>query len=741
MASEEPGTSTAALAEEDEATGRGRLVVVSNRLPVTVRTGKGGLEVQASSGGLVSAMEPVLRRQGGTWIGWAGTHATVEASDLEGARPYDLEPVALTESEVQRYYLGLSNRSLWPLFHSLVPTSHFDRRDWETYDTVNRRFAEATALRVREGELVWVHDYHLLRFPTYLRRLRPDVRIAFFLHIPFPPYDVYRILPWARHALRGLLSCDLVGFHTASYARNFAENAEILMGARVDRETGIVEHGDQVLKVGDFPLGIEFETFEARAKKATKRPKGLPERVVLGVDRLDYTKGIPERLQAFERLLELHPTWRERVTLLQLAVPSRSKVAEYRRLKRTVEEEVGRINGRFATATWVPVRYLHRSVSPDRLAGMYRHGDVGLVTALRDGMNLVAKEFVASRVAEPGVLVLSRMAGAAETMSEAVLVNPYDVDQTARALHRALSMGEDERRSRMVALRARERQNDVHAWVNAFLGAAQERSAETRRLRPPDVERWLEPLSDREHLVIMLAYDGTLTRAVRDGASLEPRMRTALEACVAAPHIEVAIVSSRALVDVRERVGLASAIYSGCHGLEVEGPGLPDFHHDDLDHYRARLPEIAEALEGLREDGTDVEIRGASVVLYHDGVSMERQDAVAAAASRVITEHGFVPRPGPFVIEALPPIPWDKGAAALWILRTLHGPDWPLATGVIYAGDDESDEDAFRALSGFGITARVGSALFRTAADRRLPGPEALRPILEGIADRWSDAS
>jgi trehalose 6-phosphate synthase/phosphatase len=449
----------------------GPLLVVSNRLPFVFQRSEAGSTRRPSPGGLVSAMDPVLRKRGGTWLGWPGGDIDADGTLAQRGDPYRVAPVVLNESEITRYYHGFSNRTLWPLFHSLPARTGFEERDWEAYQRVNLRFANAALEELDSAGLAWIHDYQLMLVPEYLRREMDGGRLGFFLHVPFPCYDIYRVLPWQEELLRGLLACDLVGFQVASYMRNFMECAERILGARVDREYGVIEYGGRRTRVGSFPIGIDCDVFEARAKAPPPPRPTRRERILFGADRLDYTKGIPERIRAVERLLDLHPEYRERVVLLQVAVPSRSQVAEYRSLKREIDELVGRVNGRFATPSWSPIRYIYQSLSQDRLARFYRDADVALVTPLRDGMNLVAKEFVVCQVDDPGVLLLSNLAGAAETMAEALLVNPHDVEGTAGAIHRALCMPREERAERMGSLRARERENDVHAWVNRFLAA------------------------------------------------------------------------------------------------------------------------------------------------------------------------------------------------------------------------------------------------------------------------------
>jgi trehalose 6-phosphate synthase/phosphatase len=714
----------------------GRLVVLSNRLPFRVRKGRHGTEVERSSGGLVAALGPALARHGGTWLGWPGGPLDV-AGKLPSGDGYELAPIALSAQEVKLYYHGLSNRTLWPLMHSFPTRMEVDRSEWEAYEAVNARFAARAAELVEPDALVWIHDYQLMRAAGPLRRARPAARIAFFLHVPFPPHDTFRILPWDRQILRGLLACDLVGFHSPGYASNFMDCAERTLGLRVDRERGVVEHGERTVAVGAFPLGIDYVEVEVRAAAADPVAMGGGERLVLGVDRLDYTKGIPERIRAFVRFLELHPEHVGKVVLLQIAEPSRGEVPEYQRLKREVDELVGAVNGRFGTASWTPIRYVNRSVGPDELAGLYRDAAVALVTPLRDGMNLVAKEYVASQVGEPGVLILSKLAGAAETMREALQVNPYNVDAVADCLHQALTMDPVERIARMRALRVREREHDVHAWLRDFLRAARS-PARIRPVDEEDVEAWLGRELAGRPLALFLDYDGTLAPIVDhpSQARLERGMEDVLAACAARDDTEVSIVSGRAIADVRARLSVTGVAFAGNHGLEVEAPGLPRFEHPDLPHFAERSRQLADWLRKDAEPGVWVEEKGASLTLHFRQADPHRHAAIAGRAHAVIREAGFQARDALCAVEARPPIGWDKGRAVLHLLRERHGPDWSERLRVVYVGDDDTDEDAFRLLLGLGVTFRVGRAERPTLATRRLPNVEAVETLLRWIAER-----
>jgi trehalose 6-phosphate synthase/phosphatase len=714
------------------------LLVVSNRLPVTAYRTSGGIEYKRSTGGLIAALEPMLRERGGTWVGWPGLELRSGEKLPRFQTPFGVHPVRLSEMEVRGFYHGFSNRTLWPLFHSLPDRTRYDRREWESYGRVNARFAEAAATLAAPDTLVWIHDYQLMLAPDRLRALVPGARIAFFLHIPFPPYDVFRLLPWDRDVLRGLLACDLVGFHVRSYARNFLDCVERLLEIPVDRERLLVPYGDRLVGVGAFPLGIDFDVVEARARSAEPAHTSGGERIVFGADRLDYTKGILERIRAFERLLELHPEHRGNIVLLQVTVPSRSQVAQYRDLKRQIDELVGRVNGRFGTESWSPIRYLYRELSPEQLSALYRDADVALVTPLRDGMNLVAKEFVASQVDKPGVLVLSRLAGAAETMPEAVLVNPCNLDGTAAGIEQALSMPEDERRARLEKLRERERRFNVHTWAASFLDAAR---AVQPGLQPPteaQLEEWLSDFVAGHRVALFLDYDGTLTPLCahpRD-AALSPAMRRAVARCAARDDLDVTIVSGRSLADVTAMVGEPRITYAGNHGLEIGAPDLPHFRHPDLPHFESAVRGLGTALEGVATDGAWVEPKGATLTFHFRAVPEILRAPMAARARALIRDAGFQARGAHAAVEARPPIGWDKGQAVVHILRQRYGVSWGERVRVVYVGDDDTDEDALRVLSGLGVSFRVGSPGTPSHATFRLHDVTGVQVLVEWLGRR-----
>lgn len=451
-----------------------RLVVVANRLPVTRVKAERGSRWETSPGGLVSALAPILQARDGSWVGWPGTAGeSLEPFTHDGIRQV---PVTLSRSDLDNFYLGFANSTLWPLFHDAVRWPEYHRHWWWPYREVNERFARAVAATARDDDAVWVHDYHLMLVPGMLRTLRPELQIGFFLHIPFPPPELFGQLPWRRQLLEGVLGADLVGFQTQAGAQNFGRCASRWTDARGDE--GYLELDGRGVNIDGFPISIDAERYAAIARKPETRRRveeirakiGADRKILLGVDRLDYTKGIDRRLRAFETMLERYSNAQDRIAFVQVAVPSRELVPEYAQMRTRIEQTVGRINGTFGTLGSIPVHYDYNNLGLEELVAWYCAADVMVVTPLADGMNLVAKEFVASRVDERGVLVLSEFAGAARELGEAVVVNPHDVDGLANAFEQAIEMPEEQQEQRMRALRSTVEHRNVHIWADSFLG-------------------------------------------------------------------------------------------------------------------------------------------------------------------------------------------------------------------------------------------------------------------------------
>ncbi|WP_229054848.1 trehalose-6-phosphate synthase [Aeromicrobium sp. Leaf350] len=477
------------MASGSDTFGSAEFVVIANRLPVDrVVAPDGSTTWRTSPGGLVTALEPVMRRKGGAWIGWHG------APD-EKLRPFThqglrLVPVHLSESEVVEYYEGFSNGTLWPLYHDVIAPPAFHREWWDAYVTVNRRFAERAAKVAAEGAIVWVQDYQLQLVPAMLRELRPDVRIGFFLHIPFPPTELFQQLPWRREILEGLLGADLVGFQLNGAAGNFIRLVRQRVGHKTHRDSVYLPDG-RVVRANAYPISIDAAGFEELARDPAvvaraaeiRESLGNPRTIVLGIDRLDYTKGLRQRIRAFGELItegSVHP---DDAVFVQVATPSRERVDQYRLLRDEIDRLVGRLNGDVGRIGQPPITYLHASYPREEMAALYRAADVMVVTPLRDGMNLVAKEYVACRYDDRGSLVLSEFAGAAGELKQAYQVNPYDINGMKQAMLDAIKAEPKEQSRRMKGLRKQVMENDIDQWANDFLSDLAP-ATHTKRIRP-----------------------------------------------------------------------------------------------------------------------------------------------------------------------------------------------------------------------------------------------------------------
>jgi trehalose 6-phosphate synthase len=465
-----------------------RLVIVSNRGPYSIRRKESGYRMDRLISGLVTAVEPAILKTGGVWISWGNEDRRMTVSTSHGR--YVVRQIALPSREVSRYYYGFSNRALWPLCHNFLGRTHFNTKQWNSYQRTNQRFADIVLEETSPGDFVWVQDYHLALVPQLVRIQLSHSMIGHFWHTPFPSCEVFSALPWRREVLEGLLGCDLIGFHLKVDVENFLNCCKKILGLRVNRRKGIVFQEDRETRAQPFPISIDFDFFDLKARKSTSIEKALRlqrdlghRKIVIGVDRLDYTKGICERLRAIRRLLERHPNLRGTFTFIQIAVPSRTRVPEYVEEKREIDELVGHINGEFSDGMWIPVRYIYGSLSQEELVSYYLASDIALLTPLKDGMNLVAKEYVASHVDEVGVLMLSEFTGAAEELKGALIVNPYDIEGVAETLRYALSMPLREKRRRMRALRRKIQRNDVFYWLQRFLEAAQPRVISKKKVK------------------------------------------------------------------------------------------------------------------------------------------------------------------------------------------------------------------------------------------------------------------
>ncbi|MCY1016631.1 bifunctional alpha,alpha-trehalose-phosphate synthase (UDP-forming)/trehalose-phosphatase [Pyxidicoccus sp. MSG2] len=717
-----------------------RLLLVSNRLPVTVKVEKDSVSVVRSAGGLATGLRRPHERSGGVWLGWPGDvsrltdaqRAKVE-SQLEAMR---CVPLYLSASEVSRYYEGYSNRVLWPLCHYMVDRIPRQDRDWEIYRKVNERFADLVVHHYQPGDTIWVHDYQLMLVPGMLRQRLPDARIGYFHHIPFPSSEVFSTLPRRQALLKGLLGADLIGFHTVSYVRHFSGALMRQLGLDTDIDR-VIWDGREV-RVGAFPMGIDAAAFESLANDAgvleevaTLRRKAEGQRILLGIDRLDYTKGIPRRLLAVQRVLEREPAWRGRLRFIQVAVPSRTQVEAYAAYREKVDELVGRINGLYGGVHNVPVHYLYRSFNEKQLVGLYRAADVMLVTPVRDGMNLVAKEFCASRPDEDGVLVLSEFAGAAAEMDSALIVNAFDVEAMADTIEEALELGEDERRKRMRALREGVKSHDVHWWTGSFLNRLQSLPSMAERKTGSGAEA-LELMKASPRLHLLLDYDGTLVGFASrpELAAPDDALRALLAKLLARPNTSLSIVSGRPKETLEAWFGELPMSLHAEHGLwSRTRPGQPwrMLEGVSFEWKASARPVLGAFCE--RVPGSFLEEKTASLAWHYRMVDPEF-GAIQARELRLLLMETFAGQhmdvlPGDRVVEVRPH-GVHKG-------RVVGEATQGLAPGtlVVAIGDDRTDEDLFAAIPPGGLTINAGHKPTRAAF--RVNGPGEVRKLLGAL--------
>src|SRR6267154_823731 len=570
-----------------------RLIVVSNRLPLTLRKGDDGQwTTERSSAGLARGMNPLLRRSGGGWIGWAGSvgHEGDQQQQRSILRDWAEKEqyfaVELPEDIATGFYEGYSNQTLWPVFHNFPSQLKFDAKDWEAYVEANRIFCQALVERYKPGDLVWVHDYHLMLLPRMLRDRLPDAAIGFFLHIPFPSSEIFPILPRREELLEGLLGADLVAFQTHGHLQQFRSALLRVLG--FESKIAEVAVGGRPIRLEAHPIGIAPEGYTDLANRDETTARHYAEwvaryrgrRVLLAVDRLDYTKGVLERLRAYAHLLRSSPELKEKVILIQIAVPTREGIDTYQDLRTEVNRLVGEINGKLGTPDWTPLVYINRSIERTELVGLYKLADVCWVGSLRDGMNLVAMEYVACKPEGDGVLVLSEFAGAAAEMGEALLINPYDEDSTAATIERALTLDDQERRQRMTALHHRVLRNNVFRWGERFLTALEEAVAERgryidtqpQRLRPVEIR---DAYTRARRRLLILDYDGTLVPFAKRPQLAAPSssLLDLLRALAADPRNCLALISGRPAENLDRWFSAVGGIWLAAeHGAELKPP-------------------------------------------------------------------------------------------------------------------------------------------------------------------------
>ena len=726
----------------NDATGSERLILLSNRLPVVLEEGAEGWRAEPTIGGLATGLSRPHRETGGSWIGWPGTSVDGtlpdEVQDLLGK--HGMRGVALSDEEREAYYLRTANRCIWPLFHYFTDRVHFDLDDWAAYREVNKRFAEAAAKEASEGDLVFVQDFHLMLVPQMLRELRPDLRIGFFLHIPFPSSEIFRIFPPCAEVLRGLLGADVVAFHTLEYMRHFRSAAQRVLG--VDAFTSTIPHEGREVKLVAQPLGIEPDNWqrdpddpEFSAALAEMREAIGNRRLILGVERLDYTKGIPERLKAYRDLLARNPELVEEVVMIQIAVPSRVEAEEYRDLRDEVDRLVGEINGSFGRPGLQPLEYQFRGMDPVRLNALYRLADVAVVTPLRDGLNLVAKEYVAARPDDSGVLVLSEFTGVAWELGEALRVNPFDPDAMLRAFERALELTPKEQAERMAPMRQRVRQSDVHHWTNVCLEAIRDGASPVHPevIDPVIRQEMLDAWRSAEKPVLFLDYDGTLRSFTNLPGDAVPDESLLADLETLANHAEVWIVSGREMPILERWLGQTGCGIVAEHGAFIREPGSTKVRHVPVtapNGWREAVRGVMDAFT-KRVPGSLIEEKPIGLAWHYrntePSIGAWQARELALHVSEVGSGMSLEVLRGNKVVEVRPS-GISKGCALKTLLEDrVQAPDFIFA-----AGDDTTDESMFRALARDRFTILVGD--HSSAARLRVPDSATLREILRAMA-------
>ena len=732
-----------------------RLVVVSNRLPFTVSFKEGVPDFKTSSGGLSTGLSSYLQqataglagRPDFFWLGWPGATVAPEHQDAVrsyGEQRFKCSPVFLPEESMDRFYHGFCNKTIWPLFHYFPTLARYDEDYWQEYRNVNRIFGEAVVNALRPDDLLWIHDYHLMLLPKLVREKFPEMPIGFFLHIPFPSFELFRLLPraWREEIIAGLLGASLVGFHTHDYTRYFLTS--VLRTAGYEHQLGSLALGDRVVKVDTFPMGVDFERFakaaaapETDARVAELHEKFVGQKVIFSVDRQDYTKGLINRLRGYELFLKRNPQWHGKVVFVLSVAPSRIGVESYQDMKQELEQTVGRIGGAFGNVNWTPLIYQYRNLDFDELVALYRFCDVALISPLRDGMNLVAKEFIASRPDQTGVLILSEMAGAAKEMGEALIINPFHDDDFARALEQALTMPVEEQVKRNRLIQERLRRYNVVRWADDFVQAMLstqniEAARRARALTGNAQAALIQQYRSAAHRALLLDYDGTLVPfAVEPGlARPDEELLNLLAALGSDPANAVAIVSGRPRRDLEEWFGKLPVSLVAEHGVWLRHKGaewrmLKTITAEWKERVRPILQLYVDRLPGALLEEKEFSLA------WH--FRRADPDQASQRAKELIDDlSGYTRNIDVQVLEGNKVVEIrntgvNKGTAAMeWLAG--HPPEF-----VLSIGDDWTDEDLFRALPPTAWSVRVGLA--NTAARYYLGNHTVVRRLLRELSE------
>lgn len=720
-----------------------KTIIVSNRLPVKIKEENGEYEFKPSEGGLATGLGSIYKQGGNIWIGWPGmavANADKRQFITTQLAEENMRPVFLTPTEIEEYYEGFSNETLWPNFHYFNQYTEYDDHLWKAYQKVNRKFAKEIENVVEPDDTIWIHDYQLLLLPQMIRESAPKASIGFFLHIPFPSYESFRLLPWRRELLNGMLGSDLLGFHTYDDMRHFLSSVNRLAG--IGNSNGKINVNNRLVMADALPMGIDYDKYaeaaaspETLAREVRYRTSVGSSRLILSIDRLDYSKGIPQRLKAFELFLQKHPEYREKVSLLMVVVPSRDKVGKYKELKEEIDLLVGRINGQYARLNWTPVHYFYRSFPLPALSAFYRMAEVALVTPMRDGMNLVCKEFIASKLDKKGVLILSEMAGSSKELSDAILINPNDINQLVTALKKALSMPEKHQVQHMAVMQKSLKRYNIHHWVNLFMKRldhikSEQKSLETKLVDQEILKDIKSAYTKAKKRLIFLDYDGTLVGFNSDPELTKPdrQLINILTKLTSDKNNKVVVISGRGRQTLENWLKPFELDIIAEHGIWLKD-GKKDWKTITqlTDTWKE---EFMNVLEGYvdRTPGSFVEKKDYSLVWHYRKV----ETGLGEARTRELTSHlkyiandkNLKVLEGNKVVE-IKNSEVDKGKAAKDWLRKYK------ADFIMACGDDWTDEDTFKVMPTESYTIKVGST--SSAAKFRVTDFQEIRSILESL--------
>ncbi len=720
-----------------------RTIIVSNRLPIRITKNGNQLVYQPSEGGLATGLGSIYKEGENLWIGWPGMYVNKKEEKEEitkNLRKENMVPVFLSKKLIKDFYEGFSNETIWPTYHYFSQYAIYSHKNFEAYMKANLEFCNELLKVAEPDDTIWIHDYQLLVLPKMVRERLPEVSIGFFQHIPFPSYEVFRMLPWRKEILYGMLGADLIGFHTYDDMRHFLSSVSRLVGITNNR--GRIERDKRVIEIDSFPMGIDYEKYSLSAaspetieKEIRYRTSLGDQKLILSIDRLDYSKGIPQRLMAFEMFLQKYPEYQNKVSLILIVVPSRDSVDQYQELKEEVDLLVGRINGKYGKLNWTPIHYFYRSFPLEALSAFYRMAHVALVTPMRDGMNLVCKEYIASRLDQKGVLILSEMAGASKELSDAILINPNNINRIVTAIHDALIMPDDEQVKRISVMQETIKRYNIHHWVNIFMERLQliieeKNSLATRTLDKDSSDSLVKAYKSAKEKLIFLDYDGTLMSFSTNPKSVKPdkELMDILTKLSAKKGNRVVIISGRDKNTLNEWVGELPIDIIAEHGIWLR---------EDNNHWHtieALESEWKEELRSLlevyvdRTPGSFIEEKDYSLVWHYrkveQGLGELRTRELSSHLKYLSTNKNLQVLEGDMVVEIKSSAVNKGRAATKWLHDFPH--DFTLAIG-----DDWTDEDTFRVMPDNAFTIKVGGTT--SVAKYNLPGVKEVRTLLKKL--------